>query len=65
MISSKKISQLSLLDEILYMLLQVIALVCVMPVVPVEAAILVLIVLIRISLHLLWPLQGWVILDFA
>ena len=34
-----------------------------MPVISMKAAILVLIVLIRISLHLLKPLQGWVILD--
>ena len=34
-----------------------------MAVIFMEAAILVLIVLIRILLHLLWPLKGWVILD--
>ena len=63
MISFKKIPQLSLLDKILNLLLQVISFVCVMPVVFIEAAILILIAFIRISLHLLWPLQGWVIID--
>ena len=63
MISSRKIPQLSLPDEILYLLLQIITLVCVMPVISMEVAILILIALIRISLHLLWPLQRWVILD--
>jgi len=63
MISSKKISQLSLLDEIFNLLLQVIALIRVMPVISMEATILVLITFVGISLHLLWPLQGWVILD--
>ena len=63
MISSKKISQLFLPDEILNLLLQVIAFVYVMPVISLEVAILVLIALIRISLHLLWALQGWVIFD--
>jgi len=53
MILSKKIPQLSLLDEILNLLLQVIAFVHVMSVVSMETAILVLITLIRISLHLL------------
>ena len=56
MILSKKIPQLSLPDEILNMLLQVIAFVRVMPMISMEAAILVLIALIRIFLHLLWPL---------
>ena len=56
MISSKKISQLSLLDEIFNLLLQVIALIRVMPTISMEAAILILIALVGISLHLLWPL---------
>ena len=63
MTSSKKIPQLFLPDEILNLLLQVIAFVRVMPVISMEAAILILIALVGISLHLLWPLQGWVILD--
>ena len=63
MISSKKIPQLSLLDEILNLLLQVIVFVCVMPVISMEGAVLVFIALVRISFHLLWPLQGWVVLD--
>ena len=63
MILSNKISQLSLLDKILYLLLLIIALIRVMPVISVKAAIFILIALVRISLHLLWPLQRWVILD--
>ena len=63
MISSKKIPQLSLPDKILNLLLQVIAFIHVMLVISIEAVIFVLFALIRISLHLLWPLQGWVILD--
>ena len=63
MISSKKVPQLSLSYEILNLLFQIITLVCVMPMVPVEVTILVLIALIRISLYLLWPLQGWAVLD--
>ena len=62
-ISSKKVPQLSMSYEILNLLLQIIALVGVMPAVPVEAAILVLIALLKITLHFLWLLQGWVILD--
>ena len=34
-----------------------------MPMISMEAAIFVLIVLIGVSLHLLWPFQRWVILD--
>ena len=63
MILSKEISQFSLPNEILYLLLQTKTLVCVMAVIFMEAAILVFIVLIRIFLYLLWPLKGWVILD--
>ena len=63
MIPSKKISQLSLPDEIFNLLLQVIVVICVMPVISIEATILILIVLVWISLYLLWPFQGWVILD--
>ena len=63
MIASKKISQLSLPNKVLNLLLQVIAFVLVMPVISMEAAIFVLIMLVRISLHLLWSLQGWILLD--
>jgi len=63
MISSKKISQLSLPNEIFNLLLQVIALIRVMSVISMEVAILILIAHVGISLHLLWPLQGWFILD--
>ena len=63
MILSNKISQLSLLDKILYLLLLVIVLIRVMPVISVKATIFILIALVRISLHLLWPLQRRVILD--
>ena len=64
MISSKKIPQLSLPDKILNLLLQVIAFIHVMHVISMEAVIFVLIALIGVSLHLLWPFQGWVILDW-
>ena len=63
MISSKKTPQLSLPDKIPNLLLQIIAFIRVMPVISLEAGIFVLIALIRISFHLLWPLQGWIILD--
>ena len=56
-------SQLSLFDKILDLLFQVITFVRVMPMVPMEATIFILIALIRISFHLLWPLQGRIILD--
>ena len=56
-------SQLSLFDEILNLLFQVITFVRVMPMIPMEATIFILIALIRISFHLLWPLQGRIILD--
>ena len=56
-------SQLSLFDKILDLLFQVITFVHVMPMVPMEATIFILIALIRISFHLLWPLQGRIVLD--
>ena len=34
-----------------------------MPMISMEATIFVLIALIGVSLHLLWPFQGWVVLD--
>ena len=52
-----------LADKIPNLLLQIIAFIRVMPVISLEAGIFVLIALIRISFHLLWPLQGWIILD--
>ena len=63
MISSKEISQFSLPDEILYLLLQIKTLIRVMPMVFVEAAILVPIALVGISLHFFRPLQGRIIFD--
>ena len=63
MISSQKIPQLSLPNKILNLLLQIIAFICVMPVISMEVAIFVLIALIEISLHFFWPLQEWVILN--
>ena len=63
MISFKKIPQLSFPNEILNLLIQVITFICIMLMISMETAILVLIALVGISLHLLWPLQGWVILD--
>ena len=56
-------ASISLSNKILYLLFQIIALVRVMPMISMEAAIFVFIVLIGIFLHLLWPLQGGVILD--
>ena len=56
-------SQFSLSDKILNLLFQVITFVRAMPMVPVKATIFILIALIRISFHLLWPLQGRIILD--
>ena len=56
-------SQLSLFDKILDLLFQVITFVRVMPMVPMEATIFILIALIRISFHLLWPLQEMIVLD--
>ena len=63
MIPSNKMPQFSLFDEILNLLFQVITFVCVMPMVPMEATLFILIALIRISFHLLWPLQGRIVLD--
>ena len=63
MISSKEISQLSLPDEIFNLLLQIETHVRVIPMVSVEAAILVPIALAGISLHFLRSLQGRIVLD--
>ena len=62
-ISSKKISQFSLPNKILYFLFQIKTLIHVMSMISVEAAILVPIAHVGIPFHFLWPLQGWVILD--
>ena len=56
MILSNEVPQLSLSNEILDLLLQVITFIRVMPMVPMEATIFILIALIGISFHLLWPL---------
>ena len=56
-------SQLSLSDEILNLLFQVVTFVYVMPMVSMEATIFILIALIKISFHLLWPLQGRIVID--
>ena len=63
MIPSNEMPQLSLSNEILNLLLQVITFVRVMPMIPMEATVFILIALIKISFHLLWPLQGRIILD--
>ena len=63
MIPSNEMPQLSLSNEILNLLFQVITFICVMPMIPMEATIFILIALIRISFHLLWPLQGRIVLD--
>ena len=63
MISSNEMSQLSLSDKILYLLLQVITLIHVMAMIFMEATVPILIALVRIAFHLLWPLQGRIILD--
>ena len=55
--------QLSLPNKILNLLLQVITLVRVMVMISMEATIFILITLVRIAFHLLWPLQGRIILD--
>ena len=56
MIPSNEVPQLSLSNEILDLLLQVITLVRVMPMISIEAIIFILIALIGISFHLLQPL---------
>ena len=63
MIPSNEMPQLSLSNEILNLLFQVITLVRVMPMISMEAIVFILIALVRISFHLLWPLQGWIIYD--
>ena len=55
--------QISLSYEILNLLFQVVTFVRVMPMVLMEATVFILITLIKISFHLLWPLQGRIILD--
>ena len=63
MISFEEISQFSLPNEIFNLLLQIETLVHVMSMVFVEAAILVPIAFVGISLHFLWPFQGRIVLD--
>ena len=55
--------QLSLPNKILNLLLQVITLDHVMAMISMEAIVFILIALVRIAFHLLWPLQGRIILD--
>ena len=55
MVSSKKIFQLSLLNENFNLLLQVITLVCIMFVISMETTVLAFVLLARISFHLLRP----------
>ena len=61
-LSSKEISQLSLSNEIFNLLFQIVAFIHVMPMVPMEAAILVPIALVGISLHFLRPFQRRIVL---
>ena len=63
MISSNEMPQLSLPNKILNLLLQVITLDHVMAMISMEATVFILIALVRIAFHLLWPLQGRIILD--
>ena len=63
MLSSKEISQLSLSYNSFNLLFQIVTFVHVLPMVSMEAAILVPIALVEISLHFLRPLQGRIILD--
>ena len=63
MILSNEMPQLSLSNEILNLLFQVITLVRVMPMIPMEAIVFILIALVRISFHFLWPIQGRIVLD--
>ena len=56
-------AQLSLSNKILNLLFQVITLIRVMAMIFMEATVLSLIALVRIAFHLLWPLQGRIILD--
>ena len=63
MIHSNEIPKLSLSNEILNLLFQVITLVRVMPMISMEVIVFILIVLVRISFHLLWSLQGRIIHD--
>ena len=55
--------QLSLSNEILDLLFQVITFARAMPMIPMEMTIFILIALISISFHLLWPLQGRIVFD--
>ena len=63
MSSSKEIFQLSLSYKIFNLLIQIVTFICVVPIVSMEATILVPIALVGISLHFLRPFQGRIILD--
>ena len=63
MLLSKEISQFSLSCKIFNLLFQIVTFVHVVPIVSMEAKILVPIALVRISLHFLWPFQGRIIVD--
>ena len=63
MLLSKEISQFSLSCKIFNLLFQIVTFVRVVPIVSMEAKILVPIALVRISLHFLWPFQGRIIVD--
>ena len=63
MLSSKEIFQLSLSYKIFNLLFQIVTFICVVPMVSMEAAILVPIALVGISPHFLQSLQGRIILD--
>ena len=62
-VSSEKIPQLPLSNEIFNLLLEVKAFIGIMPMVSMETTILVPIALIGISLHFLWPLQRRLVLN--
>ena len=51
-----------ILQETLFQV-QVVTLVCVMPMISVETTVLAFVPFAKISFHLLWPFQGRVILD--
>ena len=63
MFSSKEIFQLSLSYKIFNLLIQMVTFVRVVPIVSMEAAILVPIALVGVSLHFLRPFQGRIVLD--
>ena len=62
-VSSKEIPQFPLSDEIFNLLLEVKTFIGVMPVISMQAIILIPIALIGVSLHFLWSLQRRIVLD--